>query len=196
MKTWKHASAVLAFCVRTAFFVATLLVLPPVFGSFFPVSEVSAQVSLEVRDTQLRHWESSMRRVMALADAMPAETYAWSPGEGVMEVGQVYMHIARYNYLYATENLGIPLPDGVEMDAMEAVREKAQVVAALEESSNWLRDQIMGMRAEALEAETELYGRRVPGWAVLVQLETHLSEHLGQSIAYARMNGVVPPWSR
>ena len=50
--------------------------------------------------------------------------------------------------------------------------------------------------AEALEAETELYGRTGPAWAVLVQLETHLSEHLGQSIAYARMNGVVPPWSR
>lgn len=137
-----------------------------------------------------------MRRVISLANAMPAETYSWSPGEGVMEVGHVYMHMARYNYLYATQNLGMPLPDGVVMDEMEAVRDKAQVVDALERSAEWLQDQISGMTAESLEAETELYGRTGPAWAVLVQLETHLSEHLGQSIAYARMNGVVPPWSR
>lgn len=156
----------------------------------------SAQTSVEVRDLQLRHWEGSMRKVIALANAMPAETYTWSPGEGVLEVGHVYMHIAHYNYLYASQNLGMPLPEGVEMDEMESVRDKAEVVAALEESTDWAREKISGMNAEALEADTELYGRTGPAWAVLVQLETHLSEHLGQSIAYARMNGVVPPWSR
>lgn len=157
---------------------------------------VAAQTSVEVRDIQLRHWEGSMRRVVSLANAMPAETYTWSPGEGVMEVGLVYMHIAHYNYLYASQNLGMPLPEGVVLDEMESVRDKANVIAALEESTAWAREKISGMTAEALEADTELYGRTGPAWAVLVQLETHLSEHLGQSIAYARMNGVVPPWSR
>ena len=156
----------------------------------------AAQTSVQMRDVQLSHWEGSMRKVIALANAMPAEAYSWSPGEGVMEVGQVYIHIAHYNYLYASQNLGMTLPEGVVLDEMESVRDKAQVVAALEQSTEWLRGQVGGMSAEALEGETELYGRTVPGWAVLVQLETHLSEHLGQSIAYARMNGVVPPWSR
>lgn len=44
--------------------------------------------------------------------------------------------------------------------------------------------------------ETTLYGRKVPQWSVLLQLVAHMNEHLGQSIAYARMNGIVPPWSR
>ena len=48
----------------------------------------------------------------------------------------------------------------------------------------------------AIDAERTLYGRQVGEWAVLLQLVTHMNEHLGQSIAYARMNGVVPPWSR
>jgi uncharacterized damage-inducible protein DinB len=43
---------------------------------------------------------------------------------------------------------------------------------------------------------TTLYGRDVPGWAVLFQLLSHMNEHVGQSVAYARMNDVVPPWSR
>ena len=196
MMTWKHASAVMAFCVRTAFFVATLLVLPPVFGPFISAAEASAQTSLEIRDVQQRHWESSMRRVIALAEAMPDELFTWAPGEGVMEVGHVYMHIARYNYLYAIDNLGMPSPDGLDMDTMEDVRDKPLVMAALRESLGWLREQFAAMDEEKLSSDTRLYGRTVPGWAVLVQLETHLSEHLGQSIAYARMNGIVPPWSR
>ena len=183
MRKWNHR------CARGV--VPTLLL--TALGFAVPVA---AQTSVQLRDVQMRHWEGSMRKVIALADAMPAETYTWSPGEGVMEVGQVYMHIAHYNYLYASQNLGMTLPEGVAMDEMESVRDKAQVMAALEESTAWAREKISGMTAEALEADTELYGRTGPAWAVLVQLETHLSEHLGQSIAYARMNGVVPPWSR
>ena len=52
------------------------------------------------------------------------------------------------------------------------------------------------MGEEALTAETRLYGRRVAGWAVLFQLLSHMNEHVGQSVAYARMNGIAPPWSR
>ena len=51
------------------------------------------------------------------------------------------------------------------------------------------------MSDDDLAAPVELYGRQVASWAVLLQLVTHMNEHLGQSIAYARMNGVVPPWS-
>ena len=52
------------------------------------------------------------------------------------------------------------------------------------------------MTADQLDRTTQLYGRDVGEWAVLFQLIAHMNEHLGQSIAYARMNGVVPPWSR
>ena len=53
----------------------------------------------------------------------------------------------------------------------------------------------MALDDAALASDTRLYGRTVDRWAVLVQLVAHMNEHLGQSIAYARMNGVVPPWS-
>jgi uncharacterized damage-inducible protein DinB len=52
------------------------------------------------------------------------------------------------------------------------------------------------MSDEQLAKSTTLYGRTVPQWAVLFQLVAHMNEHLGQSIAYARSNGVVPPWSQ
>ncbi|MBW3554765.1 MAG: DinB family protein [Gemmatimonadetes bacterium] len=156
----------------------------------------SAQAPDPVRDEMLMHFESSMGKFIALARAMPADRYTWSPGEGVMEVGHVFMHVARYNYMYPSANMGEALPAGVELEGMEEVREKERAVRALEESRAWVRQVVSGMTAADLAATTRLYGRDVGEWAVLVQLVAHMNEHLGQSIAYARMNGIVPPWSR
>jgi uncharacterized damage-inducible protein DinB len=153
-------------------------------------------VEAAVRDELMAHFDVSMRKFIALANAMPADRYTWSPGEGVMEVGRVYMHVARYNYMYPSGSLGAALPEGVTLDGMEAERDKETVVRALEASRDWVKSHVAGMAAQDLAATTELYGRQVPGWAVLVQLVSHMNEHLGQSIAYARMNEIVPPWSR
>lgn len=156
----------------------------------------AAQAPDAVRDELLMHFESSIGKFIALARAMPADRYTWAPGEGVMEVGHVFMHVARYNYMYPSSNMGAALPAGVDLDGMEAVREKERAVRALEESRAWVRQVVSGMTGADLVATTRLYGREVGEWAVLVQLVAHMNEHLGQSIAYARMNGVVPPWSR
>ena len=51
------------------------------------------------------------------------------------------------------------------------------------------------MDASSLDRQTELCGRDVGEWAVMLQLVTQMNEHLGESIAYARMDGIVPPWS-
>lgn len=149
-----------------------------------------------VRDELLMQFDVSMRKFTALAQAMPAGKFTWSPGEGVMEVGHVFMHVAHYNYMYPSGNMGVPAPEGVDLDAMENVREKAQVVAALEQSHAYVKDAVSAMSTDALIRQTRLYGRDVRNWAVLVQLVAHMNEHLGQSIAYARMNGIVPPWSQ
>lgn len=183
MKRWSQAGSRLLFAVL----LGTALGTP---------GTLRAQQPAEIRDELMRQFSASMRKLVALAGAMPPDAYTWSPGEGVMEVGHVYMHVAHYNYLYPTQNLHLPLPEGIDMDGMESIRDKEVVVAALERSRDWVLEAMGAMEAPDLEAETELYGRTVPGWAVLVQLVAHMNEHVGQSIAYARMNGVVPPWSR
>jgi uncharacterized damage-inducible protein DinB len=105
------------------------------------------------------------------------------------------MHIARYNYMYPDQSLGVEAP--LAYDAFEGeVTQKEDVVEALSASVEHVRRVLAGMSDADLNAATRLYGRDVAKWAVLLQLVTHMNEHLGQSIAYARMNGVVPPWSR
>ena len=140
-------------------------------------------------------FDASARKLVALAGAMPADVFSWRPMDGVASVAEVYMHIARYNYMYPDQNLRIGAPVAYA-DLEDEVTEKAQAVEVLAASLDHVRTIVAGMSDDDLESPTRLYGRDVAKWAVLLQLVTHMNEHLGQSIAYARMNGVVPPWSR
>ena len=158
---------------------------------------LSAQEALPTPRTELlNHFNMSIRKVIALAEAMPAERYTWSPGQGVMPVGQVYAHIAHYNYRYPSTALGAKLPAGIALDTLEKLRDKAAIVRLLRASAEYARTAMTNLPDAQVDGATRLYGRTVPGWAVMVQLVAHMNEHLGQSIAYARSNGVVPPWSQ
>ena len=141
-------------------------------------------------------FEGSARKLVALAEAMPAESYSWQPMEGVYTVAAAYMHIARYNYMYPDLYLGVAPPAGMDYGPLEeSVTGKEEAVRILAASMDHVRALMDSMSDAELAKPTELYGREVESWAVLLQLVTHMNEHLGQSIAYARMNHVVPPWS-
>jgi uncharacterized damage-inducible protein DinB len=155
-----------------------------------PVHAQSAPT--DYRDEFLRHFAQSTRKIISLADAMPEELY----GEGVMSIGQVYMHIARYNYYYPETALGISAPETIDVPNLESITDKAQVTRLLKESVEHVRMYVTRMTSDELTQPTRLYGRQIAGWAVLFQLLAHMNEHVGQSVAYARMNGIVPPWSR
>lgn len=163
---------------------------------FALAAPAAAQTPPAFLEEWLLQFNASAEKFVALAEAMPADRYTWSPGEGVMPVAQVYMHVSRYNYGYPSENLGMAAPAGVNLETMEQERRKEAVLQALRQSMEFVRSNASKMSAERLAQKTELYGREVPSWSVLLQLLAHMNEHLGQSIAYARMNNVVPPWSR
>jgi uncharacterized damage-inducible protein DinB len=147
------------------------------------------------RQEFLSQFNTSMSKFIALAEAMPADKFAWSPGPGVMTVAKVYAHVAHYNYSYPSGQMRVALPSGIRLDTLEGVASKAAVVALLRQSQDFVRKAVEGMPESQLATGTTLYGREVQQWAVLFQLLAHMNEHLGQSIAYARMNGIVPPWS-
>ena len=148
------------------------------------------------REELLMQFNSSASKFEALAAAIPADKFNWSPGPGVMTIAQVYAHVAHYNYRYPSENMKVAAPRGVGLDTLERMTDKAQIVALLRSSAEYVRQGVQQMPDGQLAQPTRLYGRTVPQWSVLLQLVAHMNEHLGQSIAYARMNGVVPPWSR
>ena len=156
----------------------------------------NGDVATAVRDDLLGHFGRSSFKMESLSQAMPAELYGWAPQEGLMTVATVYAHIARYNFMYLEENLGIPAPEGIDWQNLESLTDKDAIVSALELSVEHVNEKVGAMTTGQLTSMTELYGRQVHGFSVLTQLVAHMNEHVGQAVAYARMNDIAPPWSR
>ncbi len=133
-------------------------------------------------------------RILELAEVMPADTYSWRPDEGVRSVGEVYAHIAQANYMMLN-SIGVSAPEGVDVEAIGSLTDKDDIVQALAESNTFVLAAVKDLPEEKLSETVELFGRTLNGEGVLVFILNHMSEHVGQSIAYARMNNVTPPWS-
>jgi uncharacterized damage-inducible protein DinB len=134
-------------------------------------------------------------KYVSLAEALPANAYTWRPAEGVRSVSEVFMHVAGANYLFP-QFFGTPAPSTAPpRDAEKSWTDKQQVVSALKESFAHLRGAIERLQDESLRQTVKMFGQDVTTRKALLVTFTHLHEHLGQSIAYARTNKVTPPWS-
>jgi uncharacterized damage-inducible protein DinB len=132
-------------------------------------------------------------KIVALANAVPADKYSWRPGPDVRSISEVFMHIAGTNYFLATF-LGVKAP--ADLPDMEKITDKARVVVELQKSFDHLRAIVKSMPDADLEKPVNFMGSPTTRRGLLITALNHMHEHLGQSIAYARMNRVVPPWSK
>ena len=137
--------------------------------------------------------EEQESKVVSLAEAVPQEKYAWSPGEGIRSTGQIYLHIALANYLFA-KFLGVEPPaDFVPKGFDQSTTEKAKIIEHLKHSFANLKQAV---RANAdLEKKVKVFGTETTARDAMLLAVGHNGEHMGQSIAYARMSGIVPPWT-
>ena len=135
------------------------------------------------------------RKYVALAEAMPQDRYAWRPTQGVRSVCEVFLHMAGANYLFSAP-LGAKTPTNVDVQKIEQCpANKAQVVSTLKVSFAHVRDAVVATPEADSDAKITLFGVNMTKRGLFLLAAEHAGEHLGQSIAYARSNGVVPPWS-
>lgn len=143
-------------------------------------------------------------KLVGLAEAMPEGTYAWRPMEGVRSVADVYKHVISDNYLLSAV-AGHPAPESTGIVGAEyrtavayegRTMSKAEIVEALKASFDHMETALGAATMESMMGEVSVFGMDMTGRGLWLLTVTHLHEHLGQSIAYARSNGVVPPWSR
>ena len=136
------------------------------------------------------------QRYTRLAEAMPADKYSWRPAEGVRSVGEVYTHIISANYGVASA-LGTPPPAGFDFKAVAPLSgDKAKVLPVLKESFAHFRGAILALSDADGDKPQKMFNRQTTLRGALMMIDRHWGEHLGQSIAYARVNGVVPPWTQ
>lgn len=143
----------------------------------------------------LSDWNDSEKKLVQLADAIPAEKFSWRPAKGVRSVSEVYMHVAGANYFMAGP-VGVKPPAGFGFDAEKTVTEKAKVIQALRASFAQVRQAVMNLSDADMNKQATAEGQQTTYEGLLFTLSGHTHEHLGQLIAYARSIGVVPPWSR
>jgi len=131
-----------------------------------------------------------------LAEAMPIAKYDWRPGAGVRSVCEVFMHVSFDNYVLGGA-FGLAMPKEMEgPDAEKCPGDKAKVLAAMKTSFAAIKASVSGLTDADMEKTAALFGATQTRRAWLLATAEHAGEHLGQSIAYARSNGVVPPWSK
>jgi uncharacterized damage-inducible protein DinB len=153
-----------------------------------------AQGSAKLKAEYLANFDDTAKKFISLAEKVPADKYSYKPGEGVRTIGQVFVHIVGAN-AFGSNSFGLPATDiKLSRDMEKTLTDKAEIVTLLKKVMEHSRKAIeMGMDAQ--EKETKLFGRAMSNAGAALTLITHMHEHLGQSIAYARGAGVTPPWS-
>jgi uncharacterized damage-inducible protein DinB len=139
-------------------------------------------------------WSHVSRQLVELADAIPADKYAWRPAPGVRSTGEVFMHIAIANFGLLSD-AGVKEPD-VTVEMEKTVTKKADIIDWLKRSLEAVKTARAQLKPGDLQKKVKIDNKVVNVDGMYLRILVHANEHMGQLVAYARMNGVVPPWSK
>jgi uncharacterized damage-inducible protein DinB len=140
-------------------------------------------------------WKHVTSQLIALAEATPEDKFAWRPAKGVRSTSEVYMHIAVANF-YLLSITGPKMPEGLTMGTEKSVTSKAEVIKWLKRSLEAVRAAHLAEKPADLQRKVHIADRDATVDGMYLRIIIHANEHMGQLVAYARMTGVVPPWSQ
>lgn len=139
--------------------------------------------------------EMTQGQIADLTNAFDEAQLDWRPAEGIRSTGETVMHVASANY-YLAMKLGFPPPEGVDIMKMESITGKEAILEAYRKSAEFIREKMLEIDPESLGAEVDLGFMKTSRLSALLVVLEHTGEHKGQLIAYARSNGITPPWSQ
>ena len=143
-------------------------------------------------------------KIVGLAKALPAAAYDWRPGT------RASARSARSSRTWPRTTTSCPAAMGIAPPAETGITKdfktaaafekrsmtRDQVIAELSKSFAFLKTSMNGVTDAQMNAPLEVFGQKMTNRGLWVTTATHLHEHLGQLIAYARSNKVTPPWSK
>jgi len=152
-------------------------------------------------EVQLADLSQIGEKFVALADAFPEDLYDWRPMEGVRSVKDVMALIVAETSMFPGM-WDFPRPEWAaeggfreELDRVGALS-KAEIVAELGRAFDHIVELSRGLSDADRARQVNFFGLTTDLGTALILMQNDMHEHLGQSIAYARMNRIVPPWSR
>ncbi len=139
-------------------------------------------------------WGHVSRQLVALAETIPPEKYAWRPGPGVRSTSEVLMHIAISNF-WLLSVTGPAMPKDLTSNELEkSVTGKSDVLNWLRRSLDAVKTGLANLKPGDLARKVRIEGRDATVDGIYLRIIIHANEHMGQLIAYARTNGIAPPW--
>lgn len=139
-------------------------------------------------------WHHATSQILQLAEATPEDKYSWRPAPGIRSISEVYMHIAIANFYYV-DLINGKTPD-IDEKLETTVTKKADVIDWLKRSFTAIESARAQLKPGDLDRKLKVWGMDVTVDDVYLRAIIHTNEHMGQAVAYARMNGIVPPWSK
>jgi uncharacterized damage-inducible protein DinB len=139
-------------------------------------------------------WMHVSQQLVALAEATPPEKFAWRPAPGVRSTSEVYMHIAISNFWLLSQT-GPKMPADYKQGMEKSVTSKPEVIQWLKRSLEAVKQAHLAETPQDLARKVHVEDRDATVDGIYLRIIIHDNEHMGQLIAYARMTGVVPPWS-
>lgn len=142
----------------------------------------------------LADFDRTASKLVALAETIPADDYAWRPAPAVRSVAEVYTHVMGTN-LFLAGALGSEPPDDMPA-SLTSIDQKAEVLQHLQLTLDHVRRAVERTRGRNLGRAVKM-GRNRDSTVgeVILLVNGHAHEHLGQLVAYARSRDVTPPWS-
>lgn len=175
--------------VGCAFTIAALLLAAPVSAQQSAAAPTTIQTALANDVGNLSDKFVGLARVMA-------GKYDWRPSAGVRSVADVFNLIVNENRMLSGLLTGAPAQGRGGMGGAKPITDPAEMQEALRSSYVSLKDAIAALPDKDLNTSVRMFGRDMTKQGATLVLLFDQHEHLGQSIAYARSNNVVPPWSK
>jgi uncharacterized damage-inducible protein DinB len=139
-------------------------------------------------------WRHVSQQLIALAEATPADKFAWRPAPGVRSTSEVYMHIVMANF-WLLSVTGPKMPADLKEGMEKSVTSKGDVINWLKRSLDAVKQAHLAETPQHLALRVKVDDRNATVDGMYLRIIVHANEHMGQLVAYARMTGVVPPWS-
>jgi hypothetical protein len=158
-------------------------------------SSDSTAPSYDMKGQSLLDLEAVQKKFNDLAKAIPADKFSWRPSADSRSFAELFLHVAgeRYGILAM---MGAPKPEGFNGKTFEkSTTDKTQIIAELNKSWEFAQKTISGMSNADFAKLLPKLGPQANAGDVVYILVADAHEHLGQSVAYARENGIVPPWT-
>jgi uncharacterized damage-inducible protein DinB len=148
-----------------------------------------------IRGEMIASMKDAGTKVEELATAIPDGKFTWKPSKDVRSAGQVFLHVVAANYLIPSF-LGVqPTMSKDELMKLDSQTMEPAKIRQMIKDYAWAEKAIADTPDSDLETQTEFFGMKWTKRSAILLLTSHSHEHLGQLIAYARSNNVVPPWT-